>query len=248
MKNFLLLFLFLCILSGSCKKENRYDCLKGTGNITCREEALSEFKVLQIEDLFQVYITSDTLNKIHLEGGENLLPLISYEVHGDTLVLQNNNKCNWVRSYKKKLYAYFNVKSLQEIVVNGESDIFTAGVWRGNEMFVNVWAGIASTDLAIDCDKFHLNVHAGTGNYTLKGKAGVSYIYSMGNSYVFANSLASYFTYITNSSTGDCFVNATNEIGAKISSSGNIYYTGNPPKLELDHPSGDGELINAGAQ
>lgn len=248
MNKFLPILIAVLLSASSCNKEGGCDCLKSTGDDTSLEQSLPDFKTIRIYDLFQVYLTEDTVNKILLKGGENILPFISYEISNDTLVLKNDNRCNWVRSYKRKIYAYISIKSLKEVILNGESDVFSIGTLHSDTLFINVWAGIASGDLALDCEAFHLNLHASTGTYHLKGNVSFNYIYSVGNSYVYADSLKTSHAYITNRSTGDCYINANTWIDALIDGTGNVYYSGSAGTILLKQLGGTGNLIYVSPQ
>ena len=69
--SFFLLLIILVI--ASCSKDNRWDCLKRTGDISFKTENLQAFSILTLEDQFQVEIILDTIDKIIIEGGKNLL-------------------------------------------------------------------------------------------------------------------------------------------------------------------------------
>ncbi len=239
------LFIIIVLLSFllSCNKENRFDCIKSTGKIINSERQLNDFKELEIDDVFNVFITQDTINKIIIEGGENLLPLIITEVKDKKLFIKNNNKCNWVRSYKKELNIFLYTQSLEHIILYGESKIISIDTLDIEVFTIDNWSRASKIELTINCSSSHLNIHGGTGSYTLRGRSGVSYIYSSGTGHVFADNLKTGYTYITNNSTGDCHIYVTKELGFKILRSGNIYYSGEPYKIDTIEVSGSGKLI-----
>jgi len=238
-------FIFYCsvfLIFISCTKENKCHCIKTTGKIIKKEILLSDFNEIQINNIFDVYITNDTVNKIVIEGGKNIVPFITSEVNNQSLKISNKNKCNWLRSYKKELNLYISAKSLNSIIINGESNIYSTNTIICHELNVVVNSGIAKADLTINSDIAHLTVHAATGDYTLRGKTGTGYLYSFGTCYIMATDLECDFMYITNKSTGNDFISVKKEIGAEINGSGNIYYNGNPATIKIKETS-SGRLI-----
>ena len=185
--------LLISILS-ACNKENQFDCFKSTGKIINSERQLNDFKELEIDDVFNVFIAKDTINKIIIEGGKNLLPLIITEVKDGKLYIKNNNKCNWVRSYKKELNIFLYTQSLEHIFLYGESKIMSYDTLDIEVFTIDNWSRASKIELTINCSSSHLNIHGGTGSYTLKGISGVSYIYSHGTGHVFADNLKTGYT------------------------------------------------------
>ena len=49
--------------------------------------------------------------------------------------------------------------------------------------------------------------------------------------------------YITSSTTGDCRINVDKELQAKLTYTGDVYYTGSPYKVE-EQVSGSGRLVH----
>src|SRR3972149_5567093 len=88
-------------LASACKKD-KPDCFKSTGDLVREQREVGDFSSMEVYNNVNVVISQDTLNQVIIEAGENLLEEITTEINGATLVIRNNNKCNWVRSYKKK--------------------------------------------------------------------------------------------------------------------------------------------------
>lgn len=94
--------LFLLFLLNACGKvwEN---CLRSTGNQTEETRLISEFKNLIIRDNINVtWHHSDSI-LIKIRAGKNLIPQIRTVVSDQNLILQNDNICNWTRSYDHKI-------------------------------------------------------------------------------------------------------------------------------------------------
>jgi len=232
-------YLVFSIAIVSCNTDN---CLKSTGNSISIIRELTTFNEIEINDVFTVYISHDSVSWIQIDGGEKLIPEIETNVLNKRLVISNNNSCNWLREYSRiKLVIYSD--SINCLEVNGESDIFSIDTIKSNQLNIGVSSGIASIMLYLNCKSYNFSLKGGTGDYTFSGKVGVACEYLMGTGHFNADKLETGYTFITSNTTGKCFIMATKEISAKIYSSGNIYYSGNPP-LVHSTVTGSGKLIN----
>ena len=86
----LVLFAMLC----SCNKESAPDFIQTTGEITIEERTLENFNELEVFNTINVLIVPDTVNKVVIEAGENLIPDIVTTVKEGKLILKNTNKFN----------------------------------------------------------------------------------------------------------------------------------------------------------
>lgn len=224
----------------SCSKENRWDCFKSTGEISDETRTLQQFDILQVEDGINVYLSIDTFFEVRIEAGKNLIPLISTEVSNSKLVIQNNNKCNWVRSYKNEINAYVTTTNIVEINHNGYGEIMTIDTIKTEHIQISSYNhGIVELELNVKSSSCYLE---GSGDLILKGYSGVNQIYAMGNFWVKCSGLETGYTYLWSYTTGDCFIKATKEIGAYIYSRGNIYYSGGPLLNVITEYYGTGQV------
>jgi len=82
-----------------------------------------DFDSIRLEDNVNIILIQDTINKIRLEAGENLLPKIKSEVSNRLLVVKNENDCNWVRKLNVPINAYVHFKDLSIITNMGVASI-----------------------------------------------------------------------------------------------------------------------------
>jgi hypothetical protein len=229
----------------SCKRENRCDCFKSRGKIVTETRSPGEFNEIEIASLMDVYLVPDSENKVVIEAGEHLMKLISTEVSDGRLILKNRNKCNWVRSYKKRIKVEVHTTRIDLIEIPGECDLFSTDTLRSDRMEVNITAGVNKIGLITKCNELHFTVHAGTGDFVMGGIAGTAYIYNLGTGYFDGQNLITGTTYITSKSTGDCYIYASGLIEAKLLNSGDIFYYGHPGTTKILEKTGSGNLISA---
>ncbi|OFX53945.1 MAG: hypothetical protein A2046_14400 [Bacteroidetes bacterium GWA2_30_7] len=238
----LLLLLFIVFFLASCRKENCFDCIKGVGKHTTEKRELSYFKIITINDPFQVYLIQDSINKIELEGGENLINSVSTEINDNELIINNFNKCNWARSYKNSIITLnIHFKKLDILYINGECDVFSKDTIN-SDVFRLDFGGIGSLNIKVNSKEFYL-WQTGNGDFTISGKANYYLLGSLGSGNVYSNNLKSHFIDITSKSTADCYINTDNILNVTELGYGNIYYSGKPKSINIKTIVGNGKLI-----
>ena len=236
-----LLSVFLLIIY-SCKKENGCDCLKGAGKDSVKELVLQPFKFLRVDKNLIVEIKTDTFFKMKVLAGNNLIPLVHAGYAGDTLVLSNDNKCNWMRSYDKKVNVVITVPYLEEIKQTGIGKIFSTDTLRGSDLTLDI-KNSGDIDLRVNVSNLHCNIHAIDGDITVKGFAGVNYVYNHGEGFIYAGELQTDITFLGSYDVGTCYVRAKDRLEVTIDYTGSVYYSGDPPVIKKSI-TGSGKLIH----
>lgn len=105
------IFFLLLFLLGCKNKGKEFDCINSTGKIIRKEPALSPFTKILLKDDIHLIFVKDSIQKVEVEGGKNLLPRVIITQIGDSLILEDRNYCDWVRDYNKeeiKIYVHGN--------------------------------------------------------------------------------------------------------------------------------------------
>lgn len=225
----------------SCKKENRCDCFKGTGKISSKEIKPDTFKAIQVESNINVEIIEGTENKITVSAGSKLIDFVEFEIKDTTLFIRDKNKCNWSRSFKNEINVIVEVISISHITQFGTGKIFSSDTIHAPYFLLEL-ANSGDVQLIVDASTFYCNNHVSTGDITLSGKAGLSYVFNSGNGFIYAENLLTDITFLGNHNTGKCYVNAKDWLEVEIDYSGDVYYRGNPPLIKKNI-TGTGKLI-----
>lgn len=245
MKKKIILFVFnaVLIIAASCNKENRCDCFKNSGSITTESRIIPDFNKIYLEDNINLFITQDTICSLTVEAGKHLLKSIKTEVTDNCLYLKNENKCNWVRSFKNKINVYLKYREIKNIIYyEGSGNIKTTDTLHADYFQLDDWNGSGTIDLTINTKTSWFNLHTGPADLIVKGISGVNYLYSVANGPADLRYLKTGYTFMTNNSTNNCYVNVAKEFEVKIGYVGDVYYTGNPYKITSEI-SGSGKLI-----
>lgn len=229
------------IIMGSCNKDGG-KCLSPSGPVVMQDRHISEFDSIRVLDNVDVILTQDSVNRVSVEAGENIIGGIRTTLSGRELVLSNTNACNWLRSYSKPITVHISVKNLLKIHYDGSGDIRCADTIRSGYLKIDLWGGCGTIDLKVSLSDGYFLQHMGTATLVLSGTCKISNVYAGDYGLLQLGALRTGYTFVTNSSSNDCYVYAIHALGATITSIGNIYYSGNPADITLK-VTGTGKLI-----
>lgn len=226
----------------SCKKSGT-NCFTTTGKIEKETRSSAEFDSIELENNVNLILRQDSVFKVEVEAGKNLLDGIETEIVNRQLIIRNRNICNWLRSYSNPVNVYASVKNLQAIYYNSSGNITTLNPIISNNLRVDVWGGAGTIDMNLNINGFGtFIIHMGTADFILHGTCSICSIFAGDYGLIKAGDLQTGYCYVTNRGTNDIYVKARQLLDATIESIGNIYYTGNPDSLSIKI-HGTGEVI-----
>ncbi len=241
-KNIKLLLCCLILVAGwSCKKAPVCDCFMAAGKPSSVTRTVPAFNRLDVYDDVNVFLSVGP-QQVIIEGGENLIPNIESDVLGGWLTLKNNNICDWARSYKKSVInVYVTAPDLAYIRSNGIGTVqSTDTITYDTVQFETKSAG--DINLLVNSKNVYAHMF-GTSDLYISGKTdNFECNFFAGTGFVYGDQLISGYTFISNSSTGDCYVNSTGGLDVIIYKNGNVYYSGNPNGISVK-TYGSGQLI-----
>jgi hypothetical protein len=229
----------LTIFTLSCNND-KPDCFKSTGKIITEERSLGPFQSIHLSDDLNLIITDDTIQKVSVEAGENLLTEIKTEIKQGQLYISNNNKCNWVRSYKKTKNVYLSLKDVIDVIHYGSGNISSRELLHKDTIIFHLYSN-GNINLNINSNYIWLDMD-NLGDFDLSGKTNTVVSNTIGLGKLSTQNLACKDFYQKSDGQGNSFIRSDSSLRVEITNEGNIYYTGNPAviwKVE----SGAGRLI-----
>lgn len=239
----LIISVFFCIvfLFNSCGKENRWDCFKSTGKETTITRELPFFDKVLVYDKLDVILIEDSVFKVKLEGGENVLKLIYTNVQNGELMITNDNSCNVVRSYKRKIKLYVSAPKFKELTHRGVGELRTQGTLHSDSIIYRV---LNSGNMFLNVDNNLINgVMNGMGDINIIGKTEKHILNANGECHVNCGQLETKFSDYVLKISGPTYLNVNNELNVVIRNIGNVYYNGNPTIINKEI-TGSGKLIS----
>ena len=88
------------MLLQACSKDPGAGCINSSGPVTEETRQITAFKYLRVSDDISVNWHDSSETFLKLKCGKNLMPGIITKSEGNELIIENQNRCNWVRSYK----------------------------------------------------------------------------------------------------------------------------------------------------
>ncbi len=227
-----LLTLILCLGVMSCSKDGG-SCLTNTGPVITLERITSDFDTINVNEYVNVILTQDTINRVRVEAGKNIINGISTEVTDRTLFVHNNNQCNWLRSYNSPINVYLSVRNLRKIYYNSSGNITTTNPITTPTLWVDGWGGCGTIDLELNIDAGTFIQHMGTADFKLRGKCKVSSIHAGDFGLFECREMETAYSFIRNEGSNDCYIKVIKYLDATIGSIGSIYYRGAPDSINI---------------
>ncbi len=234
MRNSLLLLL-VSLFVFSCKKPEDRTCFKFLGSETTKEIQLASFDRLDLREHVKYVLIQDSLDKVVLKGGKNLLNLIEVKSESGLLTIENKNRCGFLRNAKKVVVAEIHFTKLVNIRFIGTEPLTNEGTIFTD--YFTFYSRDGAGDVTLNLKAIEINAEANHGwcNFTLTGEAQKARICAKSNSYCDVTGLTvTDSLYVASETVGDIKINANNlVIYGYLTQSGNILYKGTPLGVDV---------------
>ena len=217
------------------------DCLKSTGKLKTEQRTLPPFETLELYDHINVNYYYAPNYELEVQAGENLIDLVHTEVENGILRIENRNRCNWVRSYKKEITINLKAPSFQNFNYYSSAKVVFQDSMRSDTFRLNLWEASGSIELLLNSTYVELKSNTGPGDITARGECFELVSYMSGNGTLNSQQLQAKKALAITVNTGDILLRVTDELKAEIKGSGDIFYQGQPV-IELSD-QGKGKLI-----
>jgi hypothetical protein len=242
---FLWYLVFFGSLLFSCKKSEDRVCFKGTGKQGRLEISVSSFDKLDLYEHIEYELIQDSLDKVVIKGGKNLLNRINILVDDFTLIIKNENKCAFLRTYKNVIKVEIHFTNLNTLNYFGTELLTNLNSLKLNSLSLMMKNGSGTIQLNLDTDQLRVNVSSGYGNFILNGSAKYANIQVGSNGFcdAYGLSVADSISVVSNTPS-PIKINADHaDLRAEIKNGGDIYYIGAPSTI-LFNQYGNGKLID----
>ncbi len=240
-----LLFISLGLIFISCKKAENRSCFKSNGQQATKIVELETFNRLELGPHLKYVLVQDTVEKIVISGGENLLNFVTSNISNGVLTIENTNECNFLRSYKQDIEVEIHLKSISYIIFEGTKDLVCQNQLNLYSLIFVIRDGAGHCSLNVKCKKLDIDVTNGWGNFDASGQ--VNYlrmdIRSNGHGSTYNLNVIDSLNIISTSSELVKINPNGVPLRAELSSYGSVWYIGNPTSIEYNR-YGDGELVN----
>lgn len=229
----LLFFLFSCD-----------DTLFNTGDIITKKIEITDFDEIFIEDIFDIYLIQDTVCKISAKGGSNILQNLEFNVdENKILTINNTNSARWSRDYDI-IELYISVDTLSLLNLNAPSNVYTQNTLITPDLKIFSIAEYAEYNIDVICNNCYI-ASSGTsgGIIRLNGATNTFTFWARASFQVNAEEFNANYVMVKTESIADCKIHVLKELSIEILRSGNVYYKGDPYKIDYLNEKAKEQLI-----
>ena len=242
----LVVYIFILSIVAACKKPEERTCFKRTGEIDTLELTLGSFDKLFLHEHLEYELIQDSLDKVVLVGGKNLLGEIQLTVTEKLLDISNHNRCNFLRDYQKKVKAEIHFTNIINIHFEGTETLVNRDTLQFDWLTFLIRDGAGPVKLNFNAQYVNAIVSHGWGDFTFKGKVNHANLNVRSNGYcdTYGMKVLDSLTVISNTQ-GSVRVNANGaKLKAQTEADGNILYKGAPSSIQFNQ-IGSGSLIDS---
>ncbi len=243
--SFLLFLLFLLSLY-SCKPAYERSCFKGAGDSDSLAIELPHFEKIILGEHMKFVLIQDTIEKVRIYGGENLLDHIKVDTDNPLeLSISNDNRCRFLRYRKNEIIIYIHFKNFNELVYNGSESLTNEGVLELNDVQLTTIGTAGSINLNLNAYEIYNLNKAGWPDITLSGTCVNLRSQIFGNLILNANELVveESINHISNSGTLSKINAEGCELMVELSGTGDLWYYGFPTEINKKEYN-SGKLID----
>ena len=218
----------------------RWKSIRGNGNMTQATRTVEPYTGINSQGSWNIVIKEGTPGNLTLEGDENLIPYLETIVKNGVLTIRPKDGVNLRSTHRMTVEVPMNqIKSLK---ISCSGDIKGKGVFTNDGQTDIAVSG--SGNLELEFDTFtDLDVQvSGSGKVQMKGNTRSLKAHVSGSGNIDCRNTRTNDLTAMVSGSGNIRVNADKSIHAVVSGSGNVFYTGNPEKVEKV-TSGSGKVI-----
>jgi hypothetical protein len=223
MKKLSLIALFVPVLLAGC--ENK--CIEDSGNHVSRTASLKNFDKIKVEGAIKLVMTQDSSYKLQVDADSNIIAYVKADVSGAELKvkLDYDQYCGG-----DSIVVRVGIGELKGLELDGAVKVVGEGRIFAGDVDLS-FAGTSDVQLELSAAKVTTRV-SGVSKIALTGQAGVHELKINGTAKLDAFDFVVGVYNIDIDGTGKANINVLNELKVKTSGSSEIYYKGNPKKVD----------------
>ena len=242
-----LLLLVVIPIFNSCKPAYDRSCLKKTGSLHSLEIEVIPFEKLNLGEHITYILVQDTVNKVVVSGGSNLLNFIdiSSESTNSTLTIRNNNRCRFLRYNTSNVLVKIHFNQLNEIVFNGSESLSNRGLIEMDNLRIVTLGAAGSISLNMEANEIQCINDFGWPDITISGKCDIFRAEIYGHQLMDTRQLivTSHVNVISNAGTKSQINSQGVPLRVELRGTGDLWYYGEPTSIDKKEYN-SGRLIN----
>ncbi len=214
-----------------------YKRVRGNGDMVTKTRSVGEYDKVSVGGSFDVQLYAGNEGSIKVTVDENLEEYLITEVNNGKLKIKWKKGANV--SHRSKILVTVPFKDIDAVSLAGSGDVYSSDVIKSNN-FKTALAGSGDIKLAVDASNVSSSI-AGSGDISLTGNADTFKCAISGSGDIKAYELQSNDADVKIAGSGTIRISVKDNLIAKVSGSGDVYYKGNPKKQDVK-VSGSGNV------
>jgi hypothetical protein len=199
--------------------------VRGSGSVVEESRSVSGVSKVELAMPGTLHISIGSSEELQIEAEDNLLEYIQTNVRGNTLRIETQRGINLQAT--RPIEYYLTVAELEAVDISSSGDVevkdlesesFSASISSSGNLLISNLVG----------DSLQVNISSSGDLDILGGEVKEQTIRLSSSGEYHARDLASTGADVTLSSSGDATVRVSERLTGRLSSSGNLYYIGNP--------------------
>jgi len=232
-------FLFSLV---SCDRENAPDCFQSGGDEATEIRSLEGFSELELRDYIQYELVQSEQFGVEIRGPKNLLNDVRTDVKSGRLIISNENTCNFMRSYKRKIFVRISAPEFGVIDHYASGDVNSNDTIRQKRFIMNFRHATGRVNLKFHCDTVSLSMHTGSADCMATGISHTTELFAGGLGYLDASGLQTQNVFINQSSIQPLKAQASSYMFCLIKGRGDVLMYEEPDHSDVQIEA-EGELI-----
>ena len=223
MKKGSIVALFVALLFAGC--ENK--CIEDSGNSISRSVTVKNFDKISVDGAIKLILMQDSSYKVQVDADSNIIAYVKADVSGSELKLKldYDKYCG-----TDSIVVRAGIGELKQLELDGAVKVVGEGrIYAGDVKFN--FSG--SSDVSLDLSAARVTTEVdGVGKLALLGQACIHELKIKGIANVNAFDFIVGVYHIETNGKGKANINVLNELKVRTSGSSEIYYKGNPKKVD----------------
>ena len=238
-KLYLLLIIHCSLfIFNSCDKENAWDIIKTRGDHVVEERPVGAFRAITVKNGINVVLAQGDSYTATIEGWKNLMPKIRLSVvKNGELVIEDVNKCNFVRSRDNMSTVYLSFTGeLDSIHFEGNGNFITKDTITISGLTV-ISFGSGCMDIKVKAQGVYVGANnRNIASITISGLGVSAGVTNWGYSPVNLSGFKVLYASVGQNGPGNVYVNASESLEVVFFQGvGDVYYKGNPASVKFEH-------------
>ena len=228
----IILRIFILLSSSTLISCNKDGCSFASGSLSRQTRSVSSFNEIMLYDKINLILTEDSILTLSIEAKENLLNGITTNVSNGVLTIKNANHCTLLTNPDEQVNVDISLTQLQQISYYGAGNIISLNTLHSDHFTLDSWYGTGTVKMDILTNQLNAYIRNNNAQLIFTGQSNTTTIFCAEEGSMDMFGLNTVNLVLNQRSIRDINVNVSGLFQAVVAYKGNVYYKGNPVKID----------------